>query len=76
MHRGNNDSPLLKQHKSTVAEMRNSYTMNVISSGDGSASGPADMSQYGISAEFRSGSGGNAVTVLGTGGVQAASNDH
>ena len=49
--------------------------MNAITSEDGSTSGPVDMSQYGVSAELRSGSGGNAVTAAGAGGVQATSND-
>ena len=75
MHRGSNASPLLKQHRSTVAEMRHTFTMNAITSEDGSTSGPVDMSQYGVSAELRSGSGGNAVTAVGAGGVQATSND-
>ena len=76
MHRGNNASPLLKQHRSTVGEMRNSFTMKVITSEDGSVSGPVDMSQYGVSAEFRSASVGNAATAVGAGGAQATSNDN
>ena len=74
VHRGN-ASPLLKQHRSTVAEMRSSFTVKVISSEDGSAGGQVDMSQYGIPEEFRSGSGGNAATALAVGCAQAATND-
>ena len=55
--------------------MRNSFTMKVITSEDGSVSGPVDMSQYGVSAEFRSASVGNAATAVGAGGAQATSND-
>ena len=50
--------------------------MKVITSEDGSVSGPVDMSQYGVSAEFRSGSGGNAAMAVGAGGAQATSNGH